>query len=65
MVELVFADGGLSAPCSFSSIRPATTKSRSIYFEDKARGLEVVSVLSQQASPDHQAGLARPSLRNA
>eukprot|EP01043_Picozoa_sp_COSAG02_P060630 COSAG02_NODE_7963_length_2770_cov_11.080494_3_plen_68_part_00 len=47
MVELLFADGGLSAPCSFSSIRPAATKSRSIYYEDKARGLEVVSRSNQ------------------
>jgi hypothetical protein len=47
MVELMFSDGGLSAPCSFSSIRPSTTKSRSIYYEDKARGLEVVSISDQ------------------
>ena len=50
MVELLFADGGLSAPCSFNSIRPATTKSRSIYYEDKARGLEVVSISNHSLS---------------
>jgi hypothetical protein len=42
MVELLFADGGLSAPCSFNAIRPAASKSRNIYYEDKARGLAAV-----------------------
>ena len=34
MVELRFADGGLSAPCSFSAVRAASTLARAYYAKD-------------------------------